>query len=57
MQVVYTTFTVKERNSEQEASALYFVNAIKQQKDKKSFEVKTREPDKLSAYYQKGKPI
>jgi len=46
MQVAYITFTVKECNSKQQASALHFMNAIKQETDKKCFEVKTREPEK-----------
>jgi hypothetical protein len=47
MQVAYITFTVKVCNSKQQATALRFINDIKQQKYKKSFEVETREPEKI----------
>jgi len=47
MQVAYR---VKECNSEQEAPDLCFMNAIKQEMDKKSCEVKTKESDKFFTF-------
>jgi hypothetical protein len=51
LQVAYTTVTVKKCNSEQETSALCFMNTIKQQTDKRSLDVKIRGSNKFSNSY------